>query len=225
MPTTASPSSLGRKSRSLPSCSSAARDQASSPSDSPSESPSESPADEGAATSDDPAQMALDFMDDPGKAAIEAYNSFSCPAEVNVEDNPDRFLVTCGTEAEGDANVKYLLSPAAIEGTDLKSAEAAVPDQQVNWIVRLEIGGQGVWQGQAGVRRWLQSMGPAGLSHGQLNDRVQFDVTVAIAAGGNEAWARGIELGMLRWELIERGRHPDIEATMAAEADLASLTF
>jgi len=36
---------------------------------------------------------------------------------------------------------------------------------------------------------------------------------------------RGIELGMLRWELIERGRHPDIEATMAAEADLASLTF
>ncbi len=115
----------------------------SSPTEPTSESPSESPVDEGAATSDDPAQMALDFMDDPGKAAIEAYNSFSCPAEENVEDNPDRFLVTCGTEAEGDANVKYLLSPAAIEGTDLKSAEAAVPDQQVNWIVRLEIGGQG----------------------------------------------------------------------------------
>ena len=69
----------------------------------------------------------------------------------------------------------------------------------------VEIGGQGVWRGPAGVRRWLESMGPAGLSHGQLNDRVQFDVTVTIAAGGNEAWARGIELGMLGEADQEKG--------------------
>ncbi len=61
----------------------------------------------------------------------------------------------------------------------------------------VEIGGQGVWRGKAGVRRWLETMGPAGLSHGQINDRVQFDLTVTIAPGGNEAWARGIELGTL----------------------------
>ena len=61
----------------------------------------------------------------------------------------------------------------------------------------VEVGGQGVWRGKAGVRRWLETMGPAGLRHGQLNDRVQFDVTVEIASGGNEGWARGIELGML----------------------------
>jgi hypothetical protein len=61
----------------------------------------------------------------------------------------------------------------------------------------VEIGGQGVWRGPAGVRRWLESIGSAGLSHGQLNDRVQFDVIVKIAPGGNEAFARGIELGML----------------------------
>jgi hypothetical protein len=61
----------------------------------------------------------------------------------------------------------------------------------------VEIGGQGVWRGKAGVRRWLETMGPAGLSHGQVNDRVQFDVTVTISPGGNEAWARGIELGTL----------------------------
>ena len=48
-------------------------------------------------------------------------------------------------------------------------------------------------------------MGPAGLKHGQLNDRVQFDVTVTIAAGGNEAWARGIELGMLGEADQEKG--------------------
>jgi hypothetical protein len=61
----------------------------------------------------------------------------------------------------------------------------------------VEIGGQGIWRGRAGVRRWLESIGPAGLTHGQLNDRGQNDVTVTISPGGNEAFARGIELGML----------------------------
>jgi hypothetical protein len=40
-------------------------------------------------------------------------------------------------------------------------------------------------------------MGPAGLKHGQLNDRGQNDVIVTVAPGGNEAFARGIEFGML----------------------------
>ncbi|MEO6153902.1 MAG: nuclear transport factor 2 family protein [Croceibacterium sp.] len=53
------------------------------------------------------------------------------------------------------------------------------------------------WRGRAGVRRWLASLGPAGLKHGQLNDRPQFDMTVTVAPGGREAWARGIELGLL----------------------------
>lgn len=61
----------------------------------------------------------------------------------------------------------------------------------------VEIGGIGIYRGAAGVHRWLETMGPAGLKHGQLNDRPQFDVTVAVAPGGREAWARGIELGML----------------------------
>ena len=61
----------------------------------------------------------------------------------------------------------------------------------------VEVGGQGVWHGKAGVRKWLDSIGPAGLTHGILNDRPEYDVTVTIAPGGNEAWTRGIELGML----------------------------
>jgi hypothetical protein len=69
----------------------------------------------------------------------------------------------------------------------------------------VEIGGQGVWRGKDGVRRWLSTMGPAGLNHGQLNDQVQFDVTVTVTPGGNEAWARGIELGMLGEADREKG--------------------
>jgi hypothetical protein len=69
----------------------------------------------------------------------------------------------------------------------------------------VEIGGQGIWHGPSGVRHWLESIGSAGLTHGQLNDRDQFDVTVTIARGGNEAWARGIELGMLGEADQEKG--------------------
>jgi hypothetical protein len=36
---------------------------------------------------------------------------------------------------------------------------------------------------------------------------------------------RGIDLGMLRWELMEKGRHADIEAIMVSEADLATLAL
>jgi hypothetical protein len=69
----------------------------------------------------------------------------------------------------------------------------------------VEIAGQGVWRGPAGVRRWLESVGAAGLTHGQLNDRAQNDVTVTISPGGNEAFARGIELGMLGEADQEKG--------------------
>ncbi len=58
----------------------------------------------------------------------------------------------------------------------------------------VEQGGAGIWRGPASIRRWFETMGPAGLRHGQLNDQVQFDITVTISPGGNEAYARGIEL-------------------------------
>jgi hypothetical protein len=69
----------------------------------------------------------------------------------------------------------------------------------------VEIGGQGVWRGPASIRRSFETMGGAGLTHGQLNDRVQNDVIVTIAPGGNEAFARGIELGMLGEADQEKG--------------------
>jgi hypothetical protein len=77
---------------------------------------------------------------------------------------------------------------------DLFSADAVV-----------EVPGEGSWRGHQGVRKWLQSLGPAGLSHGQLNDRGQNDVVVTVAAGGQEAFARGFELGMLGEADQEKG--------------------
>ena len=118
-------------------------DESASPTPSPSTTvtPSEAPTSEAPSSSEDKAKMALDFMANPSPAAIKAFNEFSCPSNAPVRDDADQFLVTCGTE--DDAGTKYLLSPAAVEGTDLSDASAGVPQQQVQWVVSLQLGGEG----------------------------------------------------------------------------------
>jgi hypothetical protein len=61
----------------------------------------------------------------------------------------------------------------------------------------LEIGGVGIYEGPADIRRALERDGPAGLTHGQLNDHPLFDTMIEIAPGGLEARVRGLDLGML----------------------------
>ncbi|HEY8508174.1 MAG TPA: nuclear transport factor 2 family protein, partial [Steroidobacteraceae bacterium] len=61
----------------------------------------------------------------------------------------------------------------------------------------VEIDGVGTFRGRSGVRQAMERMGPAGLRHGELNDRPIFDTIVQVLRGGREAISRGIELGML----------------------------
>lgn len=62
----------------------------------------------------------------------------------------------------------------------------------------MQIGDSAAMRGRAGLRKALvQEMGPAGLHHGELNDRPLFDTVVRVLPGGREAESRGIELGML----------------------------
>jgi hypothetical protein len=61
----------------------------------------------------------------------------------------------------------------------------------------VEVHGVGVFRGRKGVREVMERMGPAGLRHGQLNDRPIFDTIVQVLPGGREAISRGIELGLL----------------------------
>lgn len=60
-----------------------------------------------------------------------------------------------------------------------------------------EVGGVGVYTGKNGVRRAMERQGPAGLTDGVLNDRLQFDTVVSFAPGRREAFVRGIEMGIL----------------------------
>jgi preprotein translocase subunit SecD len=121
-----------------------------SPSAGPSAGPSASPS---GAASDSPApapdggplvDQPLKWMNQPDAASVKAFNEFTCPANGQapvVADNPDKPLVTCGTGDE--AGIKYLLSAAMIEGSDLTGASAQIPQQQVTWVVSLSFNGTG----------------------------------------------------------------------------------
>ena len=83
----------------------------------------------------------LQWMNNPDQASVQAFNEFECPPAGEapvVEDDPDKPLVTCD-----DQGIKYLLSVSMIEGTNLTSASAGIPDQSVNWAVDLKFDGAG----------------------------------------------------------------------------------
>lgn len=76
-----------------------------------------------------------------GIAALQAQaKGFQCLTKgIKVDDVADKPLVTCDPST-GEVQV---LSPTIIEGTDVKSANAELPQQQVNWVVAITIKGQG----------------------------------------------------------------------------------
>ncbi|MBA2639460.1 MAG: protein translocase subunit SecD [Nocardioidaceae bacterium] len=70
------------------------------------------------------------------------FAKFTCPddpdAAALVDDEPGEPLITCD-----DEGIKYLLSPAVIEGTSLTDASAQIPPQSAQWVVNLELDGAG----------------------------------------------------------------------------------
>ncbi len=87
---------------------------------------------------------ALTWMTNPDPQSVEVYNNFTCPAATPVDDNPAIPLVTCSQEPDPNTGqyVKYLLSPALIEGTDITSASAGAPGSsqgQVQWTVNIQL--------------------------------------------------------------------------------------
>ncbi len=77
----------------------------------------------------------------PGLNALndQAKNFVCSKRTIPQEDRADRPLVTCDTTT-GEVAV---LSPSVIEGTDVKSASAVVPQGQVSWVVALQMKGEG----------------------------------------------------------------------------------
>jgi preprotein translocase subunit SecD len=80
-------------------------------------------------------------MDSPDPASVQAFQDYTCPPAGEtalVEDDPATPLVTCD-----ESGVKYLLSVSMIEGTELSSADAGIPQQQLDWVVSLDFDSSG----------------------------------------------------------------------------------
>jgi preprotein translocase subunit SecD len=78
----------------------------------------------------------------PGIAALQAQaKGFQClKTNLKVNDTANKPLVTCNPKT-GEVEI---LSPAVIEGTSVKSAVPAIPQQSVSWIIQLALKGKAV---------------------------------------------------------------------------------
>jgi len=86
-------------------------------------------------------KAALAWRTAPPANWIKAFNDATCPLvgeRTDDFDNANKPLVTCD-----DDNVKYLLSSAVVEGTELKSADAAQDQNSLAWQVGLKFKDKG----------------------------------------------------------------------------------
>lgn len=75
----------------------------------------------------------------PSEADQSDFASFTCDQASSFPDVSDQPLIACNREQ----TEKYLLGPTLIEGTDLTTASAGVPQNQVQWVVNLEFNSDG----------------------------------------------------------------------------------
>jgi len=82
-----------------------------------------------------PPDKALDWQ--PSAADTTDFTSFTCgDPQVDVSDQP---LFSC----DRDGTQKYLLGPTLIEGNQLTSANAGIPQNGIEWVVNLQFNGEG----------------------------------------------------------------------------------
>ncbi len=135
----------------------------SSPTDEPTGQPTDQPTDE---TTDAPAEggpssveAELKWMNAPTGPQVQQFNQFTCDPDgtllkadgtpAALVDDSDKPLVACSMPEQSsdgepiEPSIKYLLSRAVVEGTELDSASAGIPQNDVSWVVNLQIGGDG----------------------------------------------------------------------------------
>jgi preprotein translocase subunit SecD len=82
-----------------------------------------------------PSASAMDWT--PTEGCQTAFASFTCGTPVT--DVPDQGLLACSQ----DGTEKYLLGPTLIEGNQLTTASAGIPQNNVSWVVDLEFNSEG----------------------------------------------------------------------------------
>ena len=91
-----------------------------------------------------PPDKAIDWQ--PTQADQTDFAAFSCgDPQVDVSDQP---LFSCSREG----TEKYLLGPTLIEGNQLTSANAGIPQNGIEWVVNLQFNGEGSTQFENATR-------------------------------------------------------------------------
>jgi preprotein translocase subunit SecD len=99
-----------------------------------------------------PPNQALDWQ--PTEACQAAFAEFTC--ETKVTEVADQGLFACNQEK----TEKYLLGPTLIEGNQLTSAVAGIPQNNVNWVVNLEFNPEGSAAFEKATRQISQQSEP-----------------------------------------------------------------
>jgi preprotein translocase subunit SecD len=99
-----------------------------------------------------PPDQALDWQ--PTEACQAAFAEFTC--ETKVTEVADQGLFACNQEK----TEKYLLGPTLIEGNQLTSAVAGIPQNNVNWVVNLEFNPEGSAAFEKATRQISQQSEP-----------------------------------------------------------------
>jgi preprotein translocase subunit SecD len=99
-----------------------------------------------------PPDQALDWQ--PTEACQAAFAEFTC--ETKVTEVADQGLFGCNQEK----TEKYLLGPTLIEGNQLTTAVAGIPQNNVNWVVNLEFNPQGAAAFEQATREISQKSEP-----------------------------------------------------------------
>jgi preprotein translocase subunit SecD len=99
-----------------------------------------------------PPDQALNWQ--PSQACQAAFAEFTC--ETKVTEVADQGLFACNQEK----TEKYLLGPALIEGNQLATAVAGIPQNNVNWVVNLEFNSEGAAAFEAATRELSQKAEP-----------------------------------------------------------------
>ncbi|HVW80383.1 MAG TPA: protein translocase subunit SecD [Mycobacteriales bacterium] len=109
-------------------------------------SPSVSPSPTGTSVADQTSDQPLPNSESPTltTAFEKAFSTWDCskhPNPTNGNDIASDYIIAC--DPPTTAGLKYLLAPATIEGTQVKSASAGLSTQGVDWQVNLSFSGSG----------------------------------------------------------------------------------
>jgi preprotein translocase subunit SecD len=99
-----------------------------------------------------PPGQALDWQ--PTEACQAAFAEFTC--ENKLTEVADQGLFACNQEK----TEKYLLGPTLIEGNQLTTAVAGIPQNNVNWVVNLEFNSEGATAFEQATREISQKSEP-----------------------------------------------------------------